>query len=105
MQRVANAAYSEGFPFSGLLSVAPYCVPGGVGVVSLSVCTLRDQRQVLVNLVCHDDLLIAYPEEQAKEGTTFVGQVMVTLGARPCFLTEYHKSRTRKLLRASSKLR
>jgi hypothetical protein len=41
-------------------------------VVSLSVCTLRDQRQVLVNLACHDELLIAYPEEQSKEAKTIV---------------------------------
>ena len=34
MQGVANPAYLEGFPFSGLLSVAPYCVPGGIRVVS-----------------------------------------------------------------------
>jgi hypothetical protein len=34
MQGVANAAYLEGFPFSGLLSVAPYCVPGGIRLVS-----------------------------------------------------------------------
>ena len=32
---VANPAFLEGFPFSGLLSVAPYCVPGGVRVVSI----------------------------------------------------------------------
>ncbi len=31
---VANPAFPEGFPFSGLLSIAPYCVPGGVRVVS-----------------------------------------------------------------------
>ena len=37
MQRLANAAYLEGFPYSGLLSVAPYCVPGGIRVVSTSV--------------------------------------------------------------------
>ena len=34
MQRIANAAYLEGFPFPALLSVAPYCVPGGIRVVS-----------------------------------------------------------------------
>jgi hypothetical protein len=49
------------------------CARGGIGVVFLSVCTLRDKRQVLVNLACHDELLIAYLEEQTKEGTTFVG--------------------------------
>src|SRR5215203_1369906 len=31
---VANPAYPEGFPFPALLSVAPYCVPGGIRVVS-----------------------------------------------------------------------
>ena len=30
MQEIANAAYLEGFPFPALLSVAPYCVPGGI---------------------------------------------------------------------------
>jgi hypothetical protein len=30
----ANPAFLEGFPLSRLLSVAPYCVPGGVRVVS-----------------------------------------------------------------------
>src|SRR5215207_11644788 len=33
---VANPAYLEGFPFPALLSVAPYCAPGGVRVVSIS---------------------------------------------------------------------
>src|SRR5918992_1079425 len=32
--RLANPAYLEGFPFPALLSVAPYCVPGGIRVVS-----------------------------------------------------------------------
>ena len=36
MQGVANAAYLEGVPFSGLPCVAPYCAPGGVKVVSRS---------------------------------------------------------------------
>ncbi len=40
MQGIANAAYLEGFPFSTLLSVAPYCAPGGIRVVS-GVCGLR----------------------------------------------------------------
>jgi hypothetical protein len=31
---VANAAYLRGFLVSALPSVAPYCVPGGVRVVS-----------------------------------------------------------------------
>jgi hypothetical protein len=34
VQGIASAAYLEGFPFSGLLSVAPYCVPDGIRVVS-----------------------------------------------------------------------
>ena len=34
LHEVANPAYSKRFPFSGLLSVAPYCVPGGIRVVS-----------------------------------------------------------------------
>ena len=34
LQGIANAAYLEGFPFPALLRVAPYCVPGGVKVVS-----------------------------------------------------------------------
>jgi hypothetical protein len=70
---VANPPYLGRFLFSALPRVAPYCARSGVRVVSLSVCTLRDQRQVLVNLACHDELLIAYPEEQTKEGTTFIG--------------------------------
>jgi hypothetical protein len=39
LRRVANAAYLEGFLFSGLLHVAPYCAPGGVRVVSSVVST------------------------------------------------------------------
>ncbi len=34
MHGFANPAYLSGFLFSGLLCVAPYCVPGGVKVVS-----------------------------------------------------------------------
>jgi hypothetical protein len=34
VQEVANPAYLEGFPFPALPPVAPYCVPGGVRVVS-----------------------------------------------------------------------
>ena len=30
----ANAAHLEGFPFPALLRVAPYCVPGGIRLVS-----------------------------------------------------------------------
>jgi hypothetical protein len=35
VQGVANAAYLEGFLFPALPPVAPYCVPGGVKVVSI----------------------------------------------------------------------
>jgi hypothetical protein len=31
---IANAAYLVGFLCSGLLRVAPYCVPGGITLVS-----------------------------------------------------------------------
>jgi hypothetical protein len=34
MQGIANPAYLGGFLLSGLLRVAPYCVPGDVRVVS-----------------------------------------------------------------------
>src|SRR5215203_5915191 len=34
LQRLANTAYLEGFPFPALLRVAPYCVPGGIRMVS-----------------------------------------------------------------------
>ena len=34
VQRIANDAYLGDFLFSGLLRVAPYCVPGGIRVVS-----------------------------------------------------------------------
>jgi hypothetical protein len=34
VQGCANPAYLEGFPFPALLRVAPYCVPGGIRVVS-----------------------------------------------------------------------
>ena len=40
MQGVANAAYLSRNRFCGLLYVAPYCVPGGVRVVSKG-CRLR----------------------------------------------------------------
>src|SRR5215216_6240295 len=35
LQGFANTAYLEGFPFPGLLSVAPYRAPGGIRVVSV----------------------------------------------------------------------
>ena len=38
----AGDAYSEGFRFSGLLRVAPYCARGGVRVVSMLFLYLRD---------------------------------------------------------------
>jgi hypothetical protein len=41
VQGVANAAYLEGFPFPALLSVAPYCAPGGVRVVSREALLLH----------------------------------------------------------------
>src|SRR5215207_4885927 len=34
LHRLANPPYLKGFPFSTLLRVAPYCVPGGIRVVS-----------------------------------------------------------------------
>ena len=36
LPEVANPVYLEGFLCLGLLYVAPYCVPGGVRVVSIS---------------------------------------------------------------------
>ena len=46
MQGIANATYLEGFRFSGLLRVAPYCVPGGIRVVSgRATATVRQQVQ------------------------------------------------------------
>ena len=41
MQKLANPAYLEGFPFSGLLSIAPYCVRGGIRVVSTEASLLH----------------------------------------------------------------
>jgi hypothetical protein len=35
VHRLANPAYLSRFLFSGLLRVAPYCVPGGIRVVSI----------------------------------------------------------------------
>src|SRR5215204_5149634 len=46
VQGIANAAYLEGFPFPAILSVAPYCVPGGIRVVSArAITTVRQQVQ------------------------------------------------------------
>src|SRR3954451_17351414 len=41
----ANCACLEGFPFPALLSVAPYCVPGGIRVVSRGAAAVV-RRQV-----------------------------------------------------------
>src|SRR5215211_1123943 len=46
VQGIANAAYLEAFPFPVLLSVAPYCAPGGIRVVSgRATATVRQQVQ------------------------------------------------------------
>ena len=37
MQGIANPAFLRGFPFYALPSIAPYCTPGGVRVVSNTV--------------------------------------------------------------------
>jgi hypothetical protein len=42
LQRLANPAYLGGFLFSGLLRVAPYCVPGGIRVVSTEAQLLHN---------------------------------------------------------------
>src|SRR5918996_1351157 len=43
VHRLANPVYLERFLFSGLPRVAPYCVPGGVSVVSgAGGCHLSD---------------------------------------------------------------
>jgi hypothetical protein len=43
---LANAAYLEGFSFPALLRVAPYCVPGGIRLVSeRATATVRQQVQ------------------------------------------------------------
>jgi hypothetical protein len=49
LQGIAIAAYLKGFPFSGLLSVAPYCVPGGIRVVSISSSLLRESAKERVH--------------------------------------------------------
>jgi hypothetical protein len=49
VQRIANAAYLEGFPFPALLRVAPYCVRGGIRVVSNRISYWSAAR-VLVGL-------------------------------------------------------
>jgi hypothetical protein len=40
VQEIANPAFLGGFLCSGVLSVAPYCVPDGVRVVSISPSNL-----------------------------------------------------------------
>src|SRR5215204_5067994 len=44
VQGVAIPAYLEGFPFPALLSVAPYCVRGGIRVVSIAPLYSLRQR-------------------------------------------------------------
>src|SRR5215216_2713527 len=41
LHKLANRAFLKGFVLSGLLCVAPYCVPGGVRVVSKLPANLR----------------------------------------------------------------
>jgi hypothetical protein len=41
LHSLANLAYLSGFLRSGLLSIAPYCAPGGIRVVSNIVRGLR----------------------------------------------------------------
>jgi hypothetical protein len=41
---VANPAFLEGFPFSALPCVAPYCAPGGIRVVSMSSAPLASTK-------------------------------------------------------------
>src|SRR5918998_325899 len=41
LQSLAYLAYLKGILFSGLLRVAPYCVPGGVEVVSIEAHLLH----------------------------------------------------------------
>src|SRR5918994_2026771 len=45
VQGIANPAYLEGFLFHGLPSVAPYCVPGGIRVVSTEAWLLHDRAR------------------------------------------------------------
>jgi hypothetical protein len=47
VQGVANPSFLKGFPFSTLLRIALYCVPGGVRVVSIA-------PSYLPNTVVHD---------------------------------------------------
>src|SRR5215208_1635484 len=48
VQGVANPAYLRGIPFPRLQRVAPYCVPGGVRMVSISPSYLDKGSLVLV---------------------------------------------------------
>jgi hypothetical protein len=43
---IANAAYLEAFPFPALLRVAPYCVPGGVRLVSTEALLPHDRARL-----------------------------------------------------------
>jgi hypothetical protein len=47
VQGFAIAAYLERFPFPALLRVAPYCVPGGIRVVSMSSAPLASTTAFL----------------------------------------------------------
>jgi hypothetical protein len=68
VQGVANAAYLEGFPFSTLLSVAPYCVPGGIRVVSGEVRSLWITRR---RFVCKPDCqMLGVPPNRLGEAPT-----------------------------------
>jgi hypothetical protein len=49
LQKVANAAYKSGFLCSGLPYVAPYCVRGGIRVVSIASVTRPSRRVSLAN--------------------------------------------------------
>ena len=66
LQGFANPAYLEGFLFPGLPSVAPYCVPGGIRVVSTEAWLLHDPARSWhaseVRLVSREERkYLAYP--------------------------------------------
>ena len=46
VQGIANAAYLEGLLFPALLRVAPYCVPGGIRMVSGGRSLLADAQEL-----------------------------------------------------------
>src|SRR5215208_8415508 len=63
MQGVAEPPYLGGFLFSGLLSVAPYCVPGGIRVVSTAPWYRpNDQHDLGV------ELHLGQPENESEQG-------------------------------------